>query len=180
MRHIPQRWCSNNCCRKKWNKSCYICDRTKYRKIGSKRFNRCSIISQQSRALITQTVLESIKPEAQKYLDAELSAVIGRKQYAPTLEDKFSFLAVQIRDGSPVISPNNEAIKAYITTIDTDTSYAPKSDIYYSTGELLSEGVDGRSIDRETASYQLSQAFGSHDSSKITLATTIVPRTKNH
>lgn len=136
------------------------------------------VISQPTHALITTQILNSLKPDVQKYLETQLSIVIGKKTYTPTVQDRFSFVTVQIRDGSPTVAPNDEAIKSYIAKLDTDTSYAPKPDIYYTTGELSSEGVDGRSIDQEKAAYQLSQAYGNHDTSKITLATTVVPRTK--
>jgi len=136
------------------------------------------VISQPTHALITDSILNALKPDVQKYLDTELSVAIGKKTYIPTVQDRFSFLNFQIRDGLPTIAPNDEAIKTYVAKLDIDTSYAPKPDVYYTTGELSSEGVDGRSIDQEKAAYQLSQAFGSHDTSRITLATTVVPRSK--
>lgn len=136
------------------------------------------VITNPTHALITTQILDALKPDVQKYLDTQLSIVIGKKTFIPTVQDRFAFLSIQIRDGSPTVAPNDEAIKTYVAQLDTDTSYAPKPDVYYTTGELSSEGVDGRSIDQEKAVYQLSQAFGNHDTSKITLATTVVPRTK--
>lgn len=126
-----------------------------------------------SDAKIKTTDLQIIQDKVESEINRKLLISVNAKIYSPNKSDLLSFITISSSANRVDFDLSQENIKTYAEKLASKTDVNPKSDVYYSTGELSEQGFDGKKINLDTATEKIYQALKNNEDSVILESETV-------
>ena len=136
--------------------------------ISTKKFN----------PLISDAVLEDLKPKAQKIIDFSPKITVNNKTYSASFDQKLKFIDVSIVDGVATISISKDGVKEFTDDLAQKVYVAPKPELVYDNGEVSAEGADGFTLDSDKTIETLTDSFTNLSETVIPLTLVTVTKSK--
>ncbi|MCX6806650.1 MAG: peptidoglycan binding domain-containing protein [Candidatus Berkelbacteria bacterium] len=144
--------------------------------IGNLSFNPISVALAQEKPKINEDATTQAKQEAEKIIQNPLVLTYNDQTFKPDITQLALFIKFEEKEDKLAVALNDQEIDKFLAGIAKKIDIKPvDKQILSTTGQVIDEGKDGQSLDRENAKTQIKSAINSPNKS---IALKVVERKK--